>query len=113
MGIDYKSVTIFGTIEEFDENILPDVVRNYFEEVDRIIYKDASEDYASNDEEKKILKEFIGFSLYRNSYSLEFEGAGIEVNPNKLDKNKVSNIKKLFKKYKLGTPKIVSFVHTW
>lgn len=107
MGVDYTAHMMFGTTEEVK---IPDFLYEPFGEAYPALSEDDlnSEYYPLTDEQKEIGRDFIGFRLYLNGYSSDFDGFGIEGKPGEVDEQKVRD---LFAKYGFGEPDWVCFVN--
>lgn len=118
MGVDVSSVMAFGTNDEDIGDVITKLLGQKDKNDDALQYYitgdiDESHIEELTPEHQEIVKDFMGFELWENMYSSEFEGFGIEGNPNTMSEEDKNSVAKLFKKYNLGEPGWVSFSHWW
>jgi len=118
MGVDVTAIMAFGTANEGKGQMIIELLNQEDKNGDRLKYYltgDIPEAHIKDltPEQQQIVNDFMGFELWENSYSGDFEGFGVEDNPNtQTEEDKKSTID-LFKKYNLGEPEWVSFSHWW
>lgn len=113
MGVDTTAVMAYGTE---DASVLDKLSMLTQETSEGPLYYftdgtlDASKVNDLTDEQRAVIEEFQGFTVWFDQWNDEFEGFGIDGRPNSVDETRVEE---LFKKYELGEPDWVSFVHYW
>lgn len=111
MGVDTKAIVAFGTQEDVTDKLPKEYTA--ITDKDQLKYytcKDYRiEDQSDlSDKEKEIVCEFMDFNMWHDEWSDSFEGFGVDGLPGEVDEDRVREI---FKKYDLGEPKWIKFVH--
>lgn len=118
MGVDVSSILAFGTDDQEQGKKIVELLGQKDKNDDALQYYitgDIDESHIKNltPEQKEIVNDFMGFELWKNMYSGDFEGFGIEDSPNTMSEEDKKPVIDLFKKYNLGEPSWVSFSHWW
>lgn len=118
MGVDVSSILAFGTEDEEAGKKITELLSPENKEGDPIKYfltGDLEEEGIKDlpKDQQELINDFMGYELWENCYSGDFEGFGIEASPNDLTNEQKAEVVALFNKYNLGEPSWVSFSHWW
>lgn len=118
MGVDVSSILAFGTEDEGAGQKIMELLSSEDKSGEPIKYYitgdidlEHSKDLTA--EQEKIVNDFMGYELWENHYSGDFEGFGLEASPNDFTDEQKKEVQALFDKYNLGEASWVSFSHWW